>query len=113
VKATSRPKPTGGQAYVAGVVAYPAYTGTFADRLTTPGIRVPVTADPALFAESVALGVQVIWLHTYGDAYAGPTVLRATCVTRAVTPPAARADPGNDRAHRCDLRRGPRPRGPR
>ncbi len=58
-------------AYVAGVVAHPGFTRTFADELTTPGLRVPVTADGDLFAEAVALGEQVIWLHSYGETYAG------------------------------------------
>ena len=59
-------------AYIAALVAHPAYTQTFADELTTPGIRVPFTADPELWAEAVKLGEQVIWLHTYGAALAGP-----------------------------------------
>jgi len=59
-------------AYVAGVVAHPAFTLTFADELTTPGIRVPLTADPALWTEAVALGKQVVWLHTYGETFTGP-----------------------------------------
>lgn len=54
-------------AYLAGVVAHSGYTETFADELTTPGIRVPVTGDPGLWAEAVALGEQVIWLHSYGE----------------------------------------------
>ncbi|MEE6294721.1 type ISP restriction/modification enzyme [Georgenia wangjunii] len=58
-------------AYVAAVVAHPAFTRTFADELTTPGLRVPLTSERALFAEAVALGQAVIWLHTYGEAYAG------------------------------------------
>jgi hypothetical protein len=58
-------------AYVAGVVSHPGFTRIFADELTTPGIRVPFTADANLFAGAVALGEQVIWLHTYGEAYAG------------------------------------------
>jgi hypothetical protein len=36
-------------AYVAAVVAHPAYTQRFAGELTTPGIRVPITADPQLW----------------------------------------------------------------
>jgi len=59
-------------AYVAGVVAHPAFTETFADELTTPGIRVPITTDQVLWDEAVALGEQVIWLHTYGETYVGP-----------------------------------------
>ncbi len=58
-------------AYIAGLVAHPAYTRHFADELTTPGIRVPLTADPELWTEAVNLGEQVIWLHTYGSAFAG------------------------------------------
>lgn len=58
-------------AYIAALVAHPAYTHTFADELTTPGIRVPFAADPGLWAEAVKLGEQVIWLHTYGAVFAG------------------------------------------
>lgn len=57
--------------YIAAIAAHPAYTETFTDELTTPGIRVPVTADAGLWAEAVKLGEQVIWLHTYGDAFTG------------------------------------------
>lgn len=58
-------------AYVAGVVAHPAFTQTFADELTTPGIRVPVTTDAGLWEEAVFLGRQVLWLHTYGQCCTG------------------------------------------
>lgn len=57
-------------AYVAAVVAHPGYTARFTDELTTPGIRVPVTADPALWREAVELGRGVVWAHTYGEAFA-------------------------------------------
>jgi hypothetical protein len=58
-------------AYVAGVVAHSSYTRTFADELTTPGIRVPITSDPAVWADAVALGEQVLWVHTYGETFTG------------------------------------------
>ncbi len=58
-------------AYVAGICAHPAYTRTFTNELTTPGIRVPITGDPALWEQAVALGEQVIWLHSYGERFAG------------------------------------------
>ena len=58
-------------AYIAALVAHPAYTRTFTDELTTPGIRVPVTTDPELWSEAVKLGEQVIWLHTYGASFTG------------------------------------------
>ena len=60
-------------AYIAAVVSHPAYTATFRDELTTPGVRVPITSDPGLFARGVDLGKQVIWLHTYGEVFAGDT----------------------------------------
>ena len=59
-------------AYIAGIVSHPAYTQTFADELTTPGIRVPFTTDPALWDQAVKLGNQVIWLQTYGAAFSSP-----------------------------------------
>ncbi len=59
-------------AYIAALVAHPAYTLTFADELTTPGIRVPITTDPELWSEAVKLGERVIWLHTYGASFTGP-----------------------------------------
>ena len=53
-------------AYVAAVVAHPAFVARFTDELTTPGVRVPITSDPVLWARAVELGRQVVWLHTYG-----------------------------------------------
>lgn len=62
---------TGGDvlAYIAGLTAHPGYTQHFADELTTPGVRVPITTDLVLFDRAVALGSEVIFLHTYGDAF--------------------------------------------
>ena len=59
-------------AYIAALTSHPSYTSRFANELKTPGIRVPLTADPALWAEGVALGRTVIWLHTYGERFADP-----------------------------------------
>ena len=63
-------------AYVAGVVAHPAFTATFVDELTTPGVRVPITRDAALWQKAVELGREVIWLHTYAERYADPAAGR-------------------------------------
>ena len=57
-------------AYVACVVAHPGYTTRFHEGLRNPGIRIPLTADPALWAEAVAVGRQLIWLHSYGERFA-------------------------------------------
>jgi hypothetical protein len=56
-------------AYIAGVVSHPGFTATFEDELTTPGVRVPITKDPELWARAVELGREVVWLHTYGEAF--------------------------------------------
>lgn len=54
-------------AYVAALLACPAYTARFAEDLVRPGLRVPITADAALFAEAAKLGREVIWLHSFGE----------------------------------------------
>lgn len=58
-------------AYLAAVMAHPAFTKRFANDLKQPGLRVPITADATLFAEAAALGREVIWLHTYGERFDG------------------------------------------
>jgi len=57
-------------AYVAGVAANPAYTARFQTDLAQPGLRIPITGRPKLFAQAVELGRRVIWLHTFGERYA-------------------------------------------
>lgn len=57
-------------AYVAALLAHPAYVETFRDDLVRPGLRVPLTADAALFAEAAQLGREVIWLHSFGERFA-------------------------------------------
>lgn len=59
-------------AYVAALVAHPAFTSRFAEDLRQPGLRMPITEDPTLFAEAAALGREVIWLHCYGERMADP-----------------------------------------
>ncbi len=57
-------------AYLAAVAANPAYTERFQGDLVQPGLRIPLTARPRLFAQAVTLGRQVIWLHTFGERFA-------------------------------------------
>jgi hypothetical protein len=59
-------------AYLAGVVAHRGFTEQFADELTTPGIRVPLTTDATLWAEAADVGREVVWASTYGRAFADP-----------------------------------------
>lgn len=56
--------------YLAAVLAHPSFAERFEDELAQPGLRVPITADAALFAEAVRLGREVVWLHTFGDRFA-------------------------------------------
>ncbi len=57
-------------AYLAAVAANPAYTARFQKDLAQPGLRIPLTARPKLFAQAVELGRRVIWLHTFGERFA-------------------------------------------
>ncbi len=59
-------------AYIAAITAHPAYVERYREDLHTPGLRIPVTADPQHFARAVALGRRAIWLHTYGERCADP-----------------------------------------
>ncbi|MEJ7634719.1 type ISP restriction/modification enzyme [Aeromicrobium sp.] len=60
-------------AYMTAIVSSPAFTATFADELTTPGIRVPITADADTWVTAVAVGKQIVWAQTYGTACAAPS----------------------------------------
>lgn len=59
-------------AYIAAITAHPAFTARFQDDLSTPGIRIPITADADLFTAVSELGKTVIWLHTFGERMADP-----------------------------------------
>jgi len=56
--------------YIAATAAHPGYVTRFADSLRQPGLRIPFTADAALFDEAVKLGREVVWLHTFGERFA-------------------------------------------
>jgi hypothetical protein len=63
-------------AYIAAIMAHPAFTTRFAKDLIRPGLRVPLTADAKLFGEAVELGRQVVWLHCYGERFVDPAAGR-------------------------------------
>ena len=69
-------------AYIAGVAAHPGYVRHFADDLRQPGLRVPFTKSPRLFAETVQLGREIVWLHTFGERFAAPVEGRPTGAPR-------------------------------
>lgn len=69
-------------AYIAATLAHPAFTARFKPDLVRPGLRVPFTADAALFQKAVTLGQQVIWLHCYGERFANPAASRPAAPPR-------------------------------
>ncbi len=66
------PTPEDFFSYIAAVAANPAYTVRFQPDLSTPGLRIPLTADPKLFHEAADLGRRFLWLQTFGDRMADP-----------------------------------------
>jgi len=59
-------------AYIAAIVAHPAFTGRFHEDLSTPGLRIPLTSDRDTFVEAADLGKRIIWLRTFGERMANP-----------------------------------------
>ena len=59
-------------AYLAAVLAHPAFTARFKAELIQPGLRVPLTGHAATFTAAVDIGRAVIWLHTFGERFADP-----------------------------------------
>jgi hypothetical protein len=57
--------------YIYGLLAGADYTERFQSELSTPGPRVPLTADPQIFAEVSDFGGYLMWLHTYGERFRG------------------------------------------
>ncbi len=64
-------KPSDFLAYVYALLACPAYTATFYAELETPGARVPLTADRAVFERAVEVGEELLFLHSFGRRYRG------------------------------------------
>ncbi|MFF7973343.1 type ISP restriction/modification enzyme [Streptomyces sp. NPDC007905] len=56
-------------AYVMAVAGHPGFTQRFKEELLTPGVRVPLTSDSALWEEAVRLGEEVLWTSTYGESF--------------------------------------------
>lgn len=54
-------------AYVVALAASPAYTARFQRDMSTPGLRIPITADKATFFEAAEVGRRIIWLHSFGE----------------------------------------------
>jgi hypothetical protein len=58
-------------AYAYALLATPHYVELFWEELETPGPRLPLTTDAALFGEVVAVGRTLLRLHTWGHRF-GP-----------------------------------------
>jgi hypothetical protein len=69
-------------AYLAAIAAHPAYLKRFAGELATPGLRIPLTADPATFTAAVAVGRRVVWLHSFGERMADTSAGRPAAPPR-------------------------------
>lgn len=67
---TASPSPEDLFAYCYGLLSGTDYTERFEAELETPGPRVPITADGALFSEGSDFGRKLLWLHTYGERFA-------------------------------------------
>lgn len=74
-------------AYIAAIAANAAYTARFQSDLIQPGLRIPLTAKAATFAEAVEIGRKVIWLHTYGERFVDPGASRPPGPPRATSGP--------------------------
>jgi hypothetical protein len=56
-------------AYCYAVFFTPQYVREFWYELETPGLRIPITKEIALFEQIVAIGRKLIWLHTFGERF--------------------------------------------
>ena len=78
-------------AYVYGLTGTAAFTDRFTDELGEAAgpVRIPITADAELFDEVVAVGEELLWLHTWGERFAdgqdlpSPTAKEITPVSGA------------------------------
>jgi hypothetical protein len=75
-------RPEDVMAYIAAVLSHPGFTARFQHDLLRPGLRVPFTAEAALFAEAVNIGRQVVWLHSYGERFADAAAGRPSAPPR-------------------------------
>lgn len=78
-------------AYVYALLGGQSYTGRFWNELGTPGPRVPITTDIAIFRNTAKLGRKLIWLHTYAtrfrdDAKADEVPMGTATTIRGVSP---------------------------
>lgn len=56
-------------AYCVGILGGTDYTERFHVALETPGPRIPIAANPELFARMTSHGEKLIWLQTFGERF--------------------------------------------
>lgn len=78
----AEPSPEDIAAYVYTLLSATRYQQRFAEALKTPGPRVPITADPTLWAEAVTLGRELLWLHTWAERFSDPKAGRGRRLPR-------------------------------
>jgi hypothetical protein len=66
---TEDPAPEHLAAYVYALLSTPAYQARFEEELEGKVVRVPLTAEPTLWEAAVALGSELIRLHTFGERF--------------------------------------------
>ena len=69
-------------AYVAAILGGQKYTDLFREELTTPGPRIPLTKDGALFRKAAKLGSRLIWLHSYAQRFRNEKQKRGGAIPR-------------------------------
>ena len=69
---TIHPTPGNLFAYAYGILAQPSYVELFWEELEMPPPRLPITKDVDLFNRVTAHGERLLYLHTYGERFAGP-----------------------------------------
>lgn len=89
-------------AYAYAVLGSPAYTESFAEELSIPGPRLPVTKSNVLFRRGVGLGRWMIGLHTYGERFGGSVPRGAALIQKAIpdTPEGYPEEYGHDEESR-------------
>ena len=60
-------------AYAYGILAQPAYVERFWKELEQPPPRLPITKDSDLFGRIADHGARLLYLHTYGERFSGPS----------------------------------------
>jgi predicted helicase len=70
-------------AYFYALLAHPAFTARYHKELESKELRVPLSADKDLFERAVALGRELLFLHTYGERCTDRQVWPATVVKSA------------------------------